>query len=85
MGMDEPELTHAETELLRDLRRRLAEADDVPALDIAAEDDPRRPEVEAALRTLYDGDYIDGFVPDDRDYPVMIEALTSKGEHALRG
>ena len=85
MGMDEPELTAFETELLRELRVRLADADDVPALDLAAEDSPRRGEVEAALRRLYDDDYIDGFVPDDRDYPVMIEALTSKGEHAARG
>lgn len=82
--MDEPELTDFETELLSDLRQRLADADDVPALDLAEVDSPRRPEVEAALRKLYDADYIDGFVPDDRDYPVMIEAVTSKGEQALR-
>lgn len=82
--MDELELTDLETELLRELHRRLREVDDVPALELAAEDSPRRGDVEAALRRLYDGDYIDGFVPEDRDYPVMIEAVTSKGEHLLR-
>ncbi|GIG70095.1 hypothetical protein [Phytomonospora endophytica] len=83
--MDERELNDFETEVLRDLRQRLQNADDVPALDLAEVDSPRRPDVEAALRRLYEGDYIDGFVPDDRDYPVMIESLTSKGEGALRG
>lgn len=78
------DLTGAETTLLRDLRERLSRSDDVPALDLAEDDAPERPEVEAALRKLYENDYIDGFVPDDRTYPVMIEAVTSKGEHYLR-
>ncbi|MEV0644135.1 hypothetical protein AB0I28_02615 [Phytomonospora sp. NPDC050363] len=81
--MDELELSDLETELLRDLHGRLQNVDDVPALDLAAEDSPRRTQVEDALRRLYEGDYIDGFVPDDRDYPVMIESLTSKGRQAL--
>ncbi|GLZ81450.1 hypothetical protein Afil01_62570 [Actinorhabdospora filicis] len=78
------ELSSADLDLLADLRIRLSAMDDVPADDLAAPDAPERGEVEAALRRLYDGDYIDGFVPDDGDFPLMIEAVTGKGERALR-
>lgn len=82
--MDET-LSPADLDLLGDLRTRLSAMDDVPADDLAAPDAPERSRVEDQLRRLYDGDYIDGFVPDDGDFPLMIEAVTGKGERALGG
>lgn len=81
--MDDVTLSPADLDLLGDLRVRLSAMDDVPADDLAAPESPERAEIEDRLRRLYEGDYIDGFVPEGSDFPLMIEAVTHKGLKAL--